>query len=149
MHIGTVCTRQVVTCLPNTSVLEAAKIMRNQHVGDLVIIEESGDNTLPIGIVTDRDLVVEVMAKEISPLAMDVGDLMSRSLVVAYEGEEIDVAMMRMKKAGVRRVPVVDSGGLLVGIVTLDDIIATQDLALGDISHLARSQNLDESHRLR
>lgn len=144
MHIGAVCTRQVVTCTANATILEVAKLMRSDHVGDVVVVEYSGDDPMPIGIVTDRDFVIEVMAEELDPDTVTAGDLMSGTLVVAYEGEGLDVAIERMHVAGIRRVPVVDSAGVLVGIVTLDDIVAMHAPTLGNVSHIGRLQHIKE-----
>lgn len=68
------------------------------------------------------------------------GDMMSRPLVTAYEGEGLDVAMGRMHGAKIRRVPVIDSAGVLVGIVTLDDIVATHASTLGNVSYIGQLQ---------
>ncbi|MDO8653959.1 MAG: CBS domain-containing protein [Undibacterium sp.] len=144
MYAGTVGIQQVETCGANATILQVAELMRSQHVGDLVIVEYHGGEPVPVGIITDRDLVIEVMAMKVDPTTVTAGDVMSRKMVLAYEGEQLEVAMERMRGSGVRRIPLVDSAGVLVGIVTLDDIIEKLASTLADISHVGRMQNMDE-----
>lgn len=144
MYAGTVCTRQVQTCSKNTSILQVAELMRSEHVGDLVVVEVSKGQQIPIGIITDRDLVVEVMAMKIDPASLTAAHVMSRKLVVAYEDEQLEVAMERMRWSGIRRIPLVDSAGVLVGIVTLDDIIAKLASTLANVAHVGQLQNIEE-----
>ena len=88
MYVGSICNRDVSVVAKDASVLEAARAMREQHVGSLVVVEESNGERTPIGILTDRDLVVEVLAKEVSPEAVTVGDVMSYELIVASRAEQ-------------------------------------------------------------
>lgn len=141
MFIGAVCSRQVATCVADMSALDIAKIMRSDHVGDLVVVEYRGGDPVPVGIVTDRDLVIKVMAMGLDPKHVTVADVMSRNLVTAYEGEVLDVAMRRMRGSGVRRVPLVDSAGILVGIVSLDDIVNLLGSTLTDVSQVGRMEH--------
>jgi CBS-domain-containing membrane protein len=147
MYAGTVGTRQVETCSTQATILQVAELMRSEHVGDLVVVEYRNGNPIPVGIVTDRDLVVEVMAMKVRPESVTAGEIMSRKLVIAYEGEQLEVAMERMRGSGVRRVPLVDSAGVLVGIVTLDDIIGKLAATLADVSRVGHRQNMDERLR--
>ncbi len=109
--------------------------MREYHVGDLIVVE-SIDAPLPVGVVTDRDLVVEVLAETVDPTAVTAGDIMSSDLVVARESESLWDTLKRMRARGVRRVPVVDDrNGRLVGILSADDVM---DLLAEEFSALAR-----------
>lgn len=140
MFIGAVCSRQVATCVADMTTFEIAKMMRSDHVGDLVVVEYRSGDPVPVGIVTDRDLVVKVMAMGLDPNHITAGDIMSRDLVTAYEGEVLDVAMQRMRGSGVRRVPLVDSAGVLVGIVSLDDIVNMLGLTLTNVSRVRQTE---------
>lgn len=144
MYAGTVGTRKVETCTANATILQVAELMRSEHVGDLVVVEYRSGEPVPVGIVTDRDLVVQVLAKKEDPNTLTASDVMSRKLVIAYEGEQLEIAMERMRGSGIRRVPLVDSAGVLVGIVTLDDIIERLASTLADISRVSHMQNIDE-----
>ena len=123
MLLREMCMPDVVYCGPDTRVAEAAQLMRGKHVGDLVVVEDPTGERIPIGVVTDRDLVVEVLAKELDPAITKLVDIMRTPVVVAAETEDTAQAIERMRTHGVRRIPVVGEGGALVGIVTLDDLL--------------------------
>jgi CBS domain-containing protein len=135
MTIGEICNRETVFVTRETSINEAARIMREKHVGDLVVVEEKGVRRIPVGMVTDRDLVIEILAKDASPESVTVGDVMSNDILTAQETDDTYLTMQRMRTKGVRRLPVVDAGGTLVGIVTIDDFL---DLLASELTALAR-----------
>jgi CBS domain-containing protein len=135
MTIGEICNRDTVFTTRSSTIGEAARLMREQHVGDLVVVDERGSRRVPVGILTDRDLVVEILAKEIDMNSVTVGDVMSSELMTVGEGDGEYEAMQRMRAKGVRRVPVVDAGGSLVGIVSVDDFL---DLLADELTALAR-----------
>jgi CBS domain-containing protein len=134
MNIGTVCTRRVVTCDPEVSALDAATLMREYHVGSLVVASSHGGVAVPKGLLTDRDLVVEVMAKELDPSTIRAGEIMSRNLVALSESDDLQKAIATMRDAGVRRLPVVDAAGALVGIITQDDLASALVAQLNELS---------------
>ena len=123
MVIGDISQRDLVTCERDSSVQEVAALMRLQHVGDVVIVETENGVKRPIGIVTDRDLVIELLATEVDTSSVCAGDVMSQQLVQVNVDDDIPAAIDAMRDAGVRRMPVVDTHGALVGIVTVDDLI--------------------------
>lgn len=123
MRIGEICTREVVYCGPGDSVLEVARLMRNHHVGDLIVAETRDAVLRPLGVVTDRDLVVKVLAEGVAPETLTAGDLMVRELVCTGEFEPVHEAIGRMRAKGVRRLPVVDAAGALVGVLSADDVV--------------------------
>jgi predicted transcriptional regulator len=131
MRVGDVCTRSVVHCSRNASALEVAKMMRDDNIGNVVVVDDRDGQKVPIGVVTDRDIVVQLVAKEIDPGDIMVTDLMARELFVALEEEDIHDAIQRMRYRGARRLPVVDREGALVGVVALDDLLEyiTDELA--------------------
>lgn len=124
MKLGELCNRSVVIADREESVRDAARRMRDHHMGCLVVVERSGDIVRPIAMVTDRDLVVSVLADEREHLReLSLKDVMSRPLLAAREDEELYDVVQRMRARGVRRVPVTDAEGRLQGIFTLDDIL--------------------------
>lgn len=135
MTIGTICNRDTIFTTRSGSIVEAAQLMREHHVGDLVVVDEQAGRRVPVGIVTDRDLVVEILAKQVEPGAVTIGDIMSTELVIARESDGLFDTLQRMRAKGVRRVPVVDAGGALAGIVAVDDFL---DLLSEEITALAR-----------
>jgi CBS domain-containing protein len=123
MPIREICNREVVIVQPNSTILEAARLMRQHHVGDVVVVGDRGGVRVPVGIVTDRDLVVEIMAPELDQTAITVGDIMVPELAMVKENTGVFEAIQYMRAKGVRRLPVVDGSGGLVGILTLDDLL--------------------------
>ena len=148
MLLKEICTPDVIYCTAETTVVAAARLMRERHVGDIVIIEEAEDGETPIGLITDRDLVVEVIAKERDPAKVRVREIMRAPMVVAHTSEEAHHALERMKVHGVRRIPVMDEHKRLAGIVCLDDLLkrlAADAVALAAV--VSREQ--DQEHRRR
>ena len=123
MPISTICNREVVVMQRNETVLEAARLMRQHHVGDVLVVEDRGGVRVPVGIVTDRDLVVEIMAPELDQMAITVGDIMAPELATVKENTGVFEAIQYMRVKGVRRLPVVNHNAGLIGILTLDDLL--------------------------
>ncbi|NLA38313.1 MAG: CBS domain-containing protein [Methanomicrobiales archaeon] len=114
------CQKQVVAVSPDTPVVEVARIMKEKNVGSVIVI--SGDGR-PVGILTDRDLVVRIMAQERDPGEVRSREVMTRNLITFRDSMGIYEAIRKMADEGIRRMPIVDDAGILIGIVTLDDII--------------------------
>ena len=123
MQIGEICTRTVVQCHSKTTALELAQLMRSSHVGDVVVVDEPNGERMPVGIVTDRDLVIAVMAVNSDPSVVPAGEVMSSELVTAGERNDVYETVELMRFKGVRRIPVVNEQGGLTGIVTMDDLL--------------------------
>ena len=123
MDIGEICTREVVTAQSGMPVSEVAVLMRKHHVGTVIVIDEKAGKVLPLGIVTDRDIVLEVVASQVDPGMVTAGEIMTDVLVTAREKESVYEGLERMRSRGIRRMPVVNQKGSLVGIVTLDDLL--------------------------
>ena len=148
MLLSNFCVLDVACCTPRTTVLEAAHLMRKKHTGDLVVVEDDEERQEPLGIITDRDIVVEVLAKGLDPSTTLVGTVIRTPVVIAHDDEDSTQALERMRVHGVRRVPVVGSRGKLVGIVTIDDLLkrlAQQASVLTEI--IAREQKQEERGR--
>jgi predicted transcriptional regulator len=123
MNVAELCNREVIIIEQDATVLEAAKLMRQYHVGDLVVVEKRQGVSFPIGILTDRDIVIELIAGEVDLDAVTVGDVMSYDLLTVSEDEAIADTIKLMRGKGVRRVPVVNKQGGLEGIIAVDDLI--------------------------
>ena len=123
MQLNSFCMLDVECCSPRTTAMEAAQIMRRKHTGDLVVIDDDADRPSPLGIITDRDIVVEVLAKGLDPAVTAIGSIIRTPVVVAEASEDSSQVLERMRENGVRRIPVVGAGGKLVGIVTVDDML--------------------------
>jgi len=145
MPISEICNREVVIVQPNNTILEAAKLMRQHHVGDVIVVEDRGGVHVPVGIVTDRDLVVEIIAPELDPTAITVGDIMALNLVTMKENSGMTEAIEYMRAKGVRRLPVVNNRGGLVGILTLDDLLELLAEELLSLAKLVKHEQKKES----
>jgi len=135
MNVGEICTRLLFTIGRRDEVVSAAQLMREKHVGYLVVVEPDPASGFAraVGVLTDRDIVVTVVAREIDPRSVRVGDIMTPDPVTVRDGESIEVALRGMRRAGVRRMPVVDARGQLVGVLSIDDVLKgiagdTQDI---------------------
>ncbi len=140
MSVGQYCNRQVVTTERTTEIREIARMMRHHHVGTVVVVERRGDGDYPVGIVTDRDLVVEVLAQNLSPEVVTVGDVMSSKLLTAREEDNFWRTLDHMSAKGVRRLPVVNEKGALLGILTVDDVLTALAVGLSDVSRLVQRE---------
>jgi len=145
MAVGEICNRDVVIAEKALSVVDAAQLMRTHHVGDLVVVEETGGRRHPVGIVTDRDIVVEVVAAGVNPGAIKVGDIMGPELATLRESEGLFEALRYMRDKGVRRMPVVDPEGGLVGILTLDDLLSLLAEEMTELAKLVSHERQREA----
>ena len=124
MNAGSVCKRGVVTVTPTDDLIAAAHLMREKHVGFLIVSEKSQyTGKRVVGVLTDRDIVVAVLAQEVDAHALKVGDVMTRHPLLIEEGQSIEAVLHHMHEAGVRRVPVVDGSGALSGVLSIDDVL--------------------------
>ncbi len=138
MVIGDVCNRDVVCAPRETTAATAAKLMRQHHVGDVIVIDRPDAERMPIGIVTDRDIVVGVVALGIDPNAVTLGDMMSwGELVTVQESESYADTLRLMHDKAVRRMPVISAAGVLVGIISIDDILPRLVIEFSEAAALA------------
>jgi len=137
MCIGNFCNHNVVCARRETTIVEAAHLMRRHHIGNLVVAEEIADGQRPIGIVTDRDIVVEVISAGLDPSVVKLGDLLLEPLVTVEERTGYAETIRLMSARGVRRLPVVNQVGLLVGIVSFDDLLRQLAVPLAELSEIA------------
>lgn len=124
MKVRDFCSRTVAVIEPGASLREAALEMRNAHVGALVVVDKRDGKPRPVGVLTDRDIVVAAVAVPgARPEGIRVGDVMSKRLVLAHEEDGVAETVRAMSEAGVRRLPVAAADGSLAGIVTVDDVL--------------------------
>lgn len=147
MPVGEICNRDTVIVKRDDTVADAAKLMRQHHVGDVVVVEERDGLNIPVGIVTDRDLVVEIMATGLDPAVITVGDIMEQELVTVKESVGVFETIQYMRSKTVRRLPIVGGNGALVGILTLDDLLELLSEELLAISRLTSYQRQKEERQ--
>jgi CBS domain-containing protein len=143
MLLKDVCTPSVVCCGVQISVLEAARLMRHHHVGDVVVVDDPAEERIPLGVVTDRDLVIEVLGNGLDPAKTSLASLIRSPVVIAHESEDTVHVIERMRVHGVRRVPVINQEGSAVGIITLDDLLR---LLVADASALLEIMTKAQTH---
>lgn len=138
-------TAQVVTVQPQTTLAECAQVMRNQHVGSLIVVDDKGRRDNPVGIVTDRDIVLETVAVELDPKTLTAGDVMTQPLATVSGSDDILDALAKMRERGVRRLPVVDANGALAGIIAVDNLLEALAEQLDSIVRVIKAEQSKES----
>jgi len=145
MRVGEYCNREVVVVEQEDSVTRAAQIMREYHVGDVVIVRSQQGKQIPLGILTDRDIALEIVAKASDAETVSAGDAMSYELTTVNEDDDLMHAIEIMRDKGIRRLPVVDLDETLVGILTVDDVLDLFSEVFIDIVHLVDRQRRREA----
>src|SRR5215470_8843381 len=142
MNIGHLCRREVVSVDAAEDLVQAARLMRQHHVGMLVVVESSSANAdlKVLGVLTDRDIVTAVIAKEADARGLKVGDVMTRNPLLACESGSVNATLRQMCEVGVRRVPVVGGRNELVGVLSLDDMLDDMAALLGDVAGAIRNE---------
>ena len=148
MYVSQLSKSNVVTISPTDEITAAARLMRERHVGYLVVIEPGrGDGSpMPIGVLTDRDIVVSVVARGVDPRTFTVGDVMTSNPVTVYELDAVEKAVQEMRRIGVRRLPVVGKLGELKGVLSLDEVLDVVSGELRDLAGSIRTEQRIESN---
>jgi len=142
MNIGEICSRVTVVAPRATTVLQAARLMRQHHVGALVVIDDK-ERERPVGVVTDRDMVVAVLAAGVDPDTLTVADIMTEDLVKVGAKDGVFETIEMMQARGVRRVVVTENGSRLGGIVSLDDLL---EVLAEELDGLAKTIVREQRH---
>jgi CBS domain-containing protein len=138
MSLESLCRREIVCVDVKTKVLEATEMMEEMNVGSVIVIQ----NDRPVGIVTDRDVVLRVVNKKLDPAECSVGDIMSLEVVTLKQSTGLYDALEQIKESGssVRRFPIVDENGTIKGIITLDDVIYLLGKEMSDVATIIESE---------
>ena len=147
MKVGDICSHDVVTTRAFEDLTAAAQLMRQKHVGYLIVVEPKieGSAVAPVGVITDRDIVIGVIAREADPRSLTVGDVMTRQPVLVRDDSSVSAALHHMREIGVRRLPVVDRAGWLIGVLSLDDVLDGLAEELMDVAGSIRRELKVES----
>jgi predicted transcriptional regulator len=144
MRVGEICKRAVVSVDNTVDIVDAARLMREQHVGFLVVLKQGDTQRRPTGVITDRDIVLQVTAQDINPRLVTVEDAMTARPLIANEADDVGEVLQAMRFAGIRRVPVVDVRGSLIGIIAIDDAIDYVAGLLCDITGSIQNEQRQE-----
>jgi CBS domain-containing protein len=142
MNAGELCKREPVTVREFDELTDAAKLMREKHVGYLVVVEPvvADGGYEPVGVLTDRDIAIGVVARGVDPRSLRVGDLMTRDPLVIDEESSIEAALGEMRRIGVRRLPVVRNNGRLAGVLSMDEILETLAAQMSSVSQSIKNE---------
>lgn len=145
MRVGELCSRDLVAVAPTTPLSEVARLMCERHVGAVVVVKSPMDQPAAIGVITDRDMTRAQLARasELSQIFSD--QVMSRDPLVLCEDDGVEEALDRMRARGVRRAPVTTAHGLLLGVISTDDLIAQLARELSALAHLLALQPISEA----
>jgi CBS domain-containing protein len=145
MNVGELCNRETVVAYRDTPLAEAAALMREHHVGSLVVVVNRLSERVPVGILTDRDIVVAVVAKGVESKTLTVNDVMTGGLVTVREQDGLTDALRLMRENGVRRLPVLTHSGALAGILTIDDVLELISEELGEFVRAISRERVRET----
>lgn len=134
----------VVTVKHDASLVECAKIMHDDHVGSLVVVESRGDHRIPVGMLTDRDIAIEAVAFALDTSTITAGDIMAQPIITARSDEDLMAVLTKMRKHGIRRIPIVTADGSLTGILAADDIWETLAKEVDGLVHVMRAEHKKE-----
>jgi CBS domain-containing protein len=142
MDVAQLFSRDSVTVRESDEVTDAARLMRERHVGYLVVVEPdfAGSTVRPVGVLTDRDIVIGIVAREVNPRTVLVRDIMTRNPVVVNAADPLPAALQEMRRIGVRRMPVVGKIGELLGVLSIDDVLDTLSAELGNVAGAIRNE---------
>lgn len=148
MTVGIYCERELAFLTRDASLQEAAMMMRNQHVGEVIVVDKRDGNYIPVGIVTDRDLVIEIMALEVDVEQISIGNIMGLELITVNEDYSLSDTLDIMQQHGVRRLPVVNCNGILSGLIDMELILNVLCQDLGKMLELINTErNIEKTLR--
>lgn len=144
MDVSGFCNSEVVMAGIEISIIEAAAIMRENHVGDIVIARHENGKYFPSGILTDRDIALSIVVKGVDPETTTVGNVMSFDLTTVKQHDDLMHVIELMHDKGIRRMPIVDADGAVSGIITVDDILSLMSDMLISMARLVDGQQRRE-----
>lgn len=145
MNVGEICSRNFIYVLHQDSVLDVARIMREQHVGSVVVVDNNNGEMTPQGLITDRDLVLEVLAAKIDPAVLKAEDILTSELIFVTETHDVEEALKYLRYYGVRRAPVVNVNGVLVGVFCIEDSLAILSEEFSELVKLLSNELINEN----
>ncbi len=147
LNAGDLCTRIVTIADRGMGVVQAAQLMRERHVGCLVVVDETSQGRLVVGMLTDRDIVTSIVAKAIDTDVLVVEDAMTTDVATAGESDSMADLLATMRRKGLRRLPVTTPQGVLIGLVTLDDLLVVMAEQLQAMAAVVDNEQRRERER--
>jgi CBS domain-containing protein len=140
MSIGKICETKVITATKDMMITEAAQVMKQHNIGSIVVVEQQQASFIPVGMLTDRDIVTKVVTEDLDLDSVTVGDVMNSELLILKQHQSIQEAIEMMSAKGVRRVPVIDNNDLLIGVFSIDDLFILLADEIQSVARLIRKQ---------
>jgi CBS domain-containing protein len=140
MSIGKICETKVITATKDMMITEAAQVMKEHNIGSIVVVEQQQSSFIPIGMLTDRDIVTKVVTEDLDLDSVTVGDVMNGELLLLKKHQSIQEAIDMMSAKGVRRVPVIDDNNVLIGVFSVDDLFILLADEIQSVARLIRKQ---------
>ena len=124
MLIGSLCSRRPITVTKGAPISDVALLMRDQHIGAVIVTESGPEQPRAVGMITDRDIIRAQLERTADLSRLSAAEVMTRDPLVIGEEESVDGAIAHLRARGVRRAPVVALEGTLVGLISADDLLA-------------------------
>jgi len=140
MTVGRVCTREIVQCRSRETLATVARLMAEHHVGSVVVVDDHGGDPFPVGMLTDRDIVRAMLQRGTTLEQLTARDAASPDPLVVRADDDLAEAIDQMLGRGVRRAPVLDAAGTLVGVVAVDDLVGYLAEQAAKLARLVETQ---------
>jgi len=142
MRVGDICNHHAVIIGTSDSVHTVAELMRDQHVNYVVVVESNGGNNIPVGSLTERDIVVKLAANNVDLDSVTAAEVMEAPLILAEARDSVMATLKRMRYKGIRHIPVTDANKALIGILSIDNILEMLTEQLNDIGYIITQEQL-------
>ena len=148
MKVSEICSHHVVSVTESASLRDVAGLMDKHRIGTVVVISKFSERGVPIGIITDRD-IVRAQLEHVADLSrVRVADVMTKSPSTVFDHETVEAAIQALRARGVRRAPVINAHGELVGLLSSDDLIAEVARQVGVVAEMMQRQPAHERHQV-
>jgi CBS domain-containing protein len=144
VNVSEICSNNVICVLKQDSVLDVARIMREQQVGAVVVVDNINEEIIPQGVITDHDLVLEVLAANIAPSVLKAEDILTSELFCVTETHNVRKALKYLRYYGVRSAPVVNVKGVLVGLFSIEDAFTKLSEEFSELMKLMSCELMNE-----
>ncbi|MFT6992129.1 MAG: CBS domain-containing protein [Paraglaciecola sp.] len=145
MNVGEICSKNIVHVSPQHSVLDMARIMREQHVSSVVVVDNIDGEIRPLGLITDRDLMIDVLAAKLDPSVLTAEDIITSELICVTETHDVREALKYLRYYAVSKAPVVNVNGVLVGLFSIEDSLATLSGEFSELVQLLSNELMNET----
>jgi len=147
MKIGDICTRNPATVSTSATLAEVARLMKDRHIGTVIVTKAPLDRPVATGIITDRDIACAQLDRRSDLASLSAEEVMTRNPLEINAEDALDKAIAKLRARGVRRAPVVSSSGALIGVISTDDLFAYVARELMLLARLVTLQPRQEATR--